>query len=64
MCVISRGGTEHAALDPGFLQMQLSVRGTLSEPGAAAWWARARDLLSPSFREYVDGELTRGEPGP
>ncbi len=52
---------QHAALDPSFLQMQISLRDTLSEPGAAAWWARAQYLFSPSFREYVGRELTRSD---
>jgi hypothetical protein len=52
---------QHAGLDPAFLQMQISVRDTLSEPGAAAWWARAQYFFSPSFREYVGRELTRSD---
>ena len=51
---------QHAALDPSFLQMQISMRDTISQPGVATWWARARDLFSPSFREYVERELTSG----
>ena len=52
---------QHADLDPSFLQMQISLRDILSEPGAAAWWARAQYVFSPSFREYVGRELTRSD---
>ncbi len=54
--------TQHGALDPAYWEGQLSsLRGTLSQPGVAAWWARAQGLFSPDFREYVERELTSGK---
>ncbi len=53
--------TQHGALDPAFGESVISsVRLMGSWPGVVAWWARARVLFSPSFREYVDRELTPG----
>ncbi len=53
--------TQHGALDPAYWDGQLSsMQDTLSQPGVAAWWARAQGLFSPSFREYVERGLTSG----
>ena len=53
--------TQHGALDPAYWEGQLSaMRGTLSQPGVAAWWKRSQGLFSLSFREYVEQELTSG----
>ncbi len=53
--------TQHGALDPAFGESVIgSVRIMGSWPGVVAWWARARVLFSPSFREYVDRELAAG----
>ena len=53
--------TQHGALDLAFGESVVShVRLMGSWPGIVAWWARARVLFSPSFREYVDRELTPG----
>ncbi len=53
--------TQHGALDLAFGESVVShVRLMGSWPGIVAWWTRARVLFSPSFREYVDRELTPG----
>ncbi len=53
--------TRHGGLDPAYWEGQLSaMQGTLSQPGVAAWWVRSQGLFSPSFREYVERELTSG----
>ena len=54
--------TEHGVLDSAFWNGTLNTARTmLSQPGFAAWWARAHDLFSPAFCEYVDRELTRDD---
>ncbi len=54
--------TRHGALDPGFGESVVSsMRIMRSWPGLAAWWALARVLFSPSFREYIDSEFTPGD---
>ncbi len=53
--------TQHGSLDPAYWDGQLSsMRSTLTQPGVAAWWERARGLFSPSFREYVEREIVSG----
>ena len=53
--------TRHGALDfaswKGLLE---SLRFMHAQPGFVAWWARAQDVFSPAFREYVDREVTGG----
>ena len=54
--------TQHGALGPAYWDGQLSsMQDTPSQPGVAAWWARAQNLFSPSFRAYVERELTSGK---
>ena len=47
--------TQHGALDAESWEGLLaSMSSILSSPGGAEWWARARSLFSPSFREHVE----------
>jgi hypothetical protein len=51
--------TEYGALESDAWEGLKNVWSfTLSQPGGGAWWARAKNLFSAAFREYVEREFT------
>lgn len=49
--------TQYGALDSASWEgLRHTMRSALSQPGAAAWWARSRLHFNSGFREYVERE--------